>query len=88
MPIMNPEKHNDMSGLEKIKALKQEQELKRQEAENQKKQSEEQEELAKSSQYQSESEELAKMTSRREEIFKRLAKLMQVNIRQYIMYFC
>lgn len=75
MPIMNPEKHNYMSGLEKIKALKQEQELKRQEAENQKKQSEEQEELAKSSQYQSESEELAKMTSRREEIFKRLAEI-------------
>ncbi|MCC6323606.1 hypothetical protein IT400_02315 [Candidatus Nomurabacteria bacterium] len=72
---MNPEKHNDMSGLEKIKALKQEQELKRQEAENQKKQSKEQEELAKSSQYQSESEELAKMTSRREEIFKCLAEI-------------
>ena len=70
---MNPEKSNKMSGLEKIKALKQEQELKRQEAENQKKQSEEQEELSKSSQYQLESDELTKMISRREEILKRLA---------------
>ncbi len=72
---MNPEKSNKMSGLEKIKALKQEQELKRQEAENQKKQSEEQEELSKSSQYQLESDELTKMISRREEILKRLAEI-------------
>ena len=75
MPIMNPEKNNEISGLEKIKALKQEQELKRLETESQKKQSEEQEELAKSSQYNSENEELAKMTSRREEILKLLAEI-------------
>lgn len=72
---MSPEKNNEISGLEKIKALKQEKELKRQEIENQKKQSEEQEELAKFSQYQSESEELTKMISRREEILKRLAEI-------------
>ncbi len=72
---MNLEKNNQISGLEKIKALKQEQELKRQEAENKKKQAEEQEELEKSSQYQLENEELTKMTSRRGEILKRLAEI-------------
>lgn len=72
---MNPEKHNDISGLEKILALKQEQELKRQESENQKRQFGEQEELAKSSEYQLKIEELAKIISRREEILKRLIEI-------------
>jgi hypothetical protein len=72
---MNPEKNNPVSGLDKIKALKQEQELKRQEAESQEKQVQEQEELAKSSQYQTEKEVLAKMTSRKDDISKRLAEI-------------
>jgi|GEM_PF-4760364 hypothetical protein len=72
---MNLEKMNNLSGLEKVKSLKQEQELKRQETENQKKLTEEQEKQAKISLYQSEKSSLNEMTARKDEIGKRLEQI-------------
>lgn len=72
---MNPQKKPSMSSLDKIQALKKDQELKRQTEAESIKIKKEQEEQEKVIKYDDEKQELSKMSARRDEILKKLAEI-------------